>query len=120
MMVVNFSNHLRLGLLREDSGSAASTLAQTLSANPLFGAANGFPGRTDASAGAGGSAPSDYPADFSAKVATAAGRTLQLLVDGAEPNTAQFMANYVQSLWQNRCSSNGANRHSPSQCRSRC
>lgn len=98
------ANHLRLGLLREDSGAAASTLAQTLSANPLFEVHNGASRDELMQALAQGRirAILIIPADFSAKwLRQQQVAPLQLLVDGAEPNTAQFMANYVQSLWQN-------------------
>ena len=41
------------------------------------------------------------PADFSAKTAQGRGAAAaQLLTDGAEPNTANFLANYLQGTWQ--------------------
>ena len=57
------------------------------------------------------------PNDFSRKLAEqGAEARLQLLIDGAEPNTAQFVSSYVQGIWENwlrqRQTEQGAN-HRP-------
>ena len=97
------ASHLRLGVLREDSGAAARTLAQSISANPLFEVHNGASRQQLMQALAEGKVRAILiiPGDFSAKwQRQQAQAPLQLLVDGAEPNTAQFMATYVQNVWQ--------------------
>ncbi|POZ62418.1 ABC transporter permease [Chromobacterium alticapitis] len=94
------SAHIRLGLLNQDGGAAAQRLAATLRATPSF----------EVKTAASRAALDDMlahgrirgaviiPDDFSRGWQRRAG-AIQLVTDGAEPNTANFIAAYVQGAW---------------------
>ncbi len=98
------ANHLRLGLLREEGGAPAIGFEQALRASSAF-AVQQDTSRTRLLAQLEEGKLRGIviiPNDFSVKWAQGQGTaTLQVLVDGAEPNTAQFIAAYVQSIWDN-------------------
>ena len=97
-------DHLRVGLLREDNGAPAITLAEALAANPAIDLTHGHSRKELMSAMEQGKLRGIIiiPNDFSSKWAAQRGEArLQLLIDGAEPNTAQFVSSYVQGIWEN-------------------
>ena len=96
------ANYLRVGLLVEDTGTAAIQFEQTLRAG------NGFQIHS------GNSRPALMAAlvrgeirgivvigsDFSSKVQQGqSAAAIQVLADGSEPNTAQFVSAYVNGAW---------------------
>ncbi|UTH73624.1 ABC transporter permease [Chromobacterium sp. IIBBL 290-4] len=95
------SAHIRLGLLNQDGGAAAQRLAATFHATPSFDV------RTvrsrvelDELLAHGKIRGAVIIAnDFSRNWQHGTG-AIQLLTDGAEPNTANFIAAYVQGAWQ--------------------
>ena len=112
-------DHLRVGLLREDNGAPAISLAKTLAANPSIALQAGRSRSELMAALEQGKLRGIIiiPNDFSRKLAEqGAEARLQLLIDGAEPNTAQFVSSYVQGIWENwlrqRQTEQGAN-HRP-------
>ena len=112
-------DHLRVGLLREDNGAPAISLAKTLAANPSIALKAGRSRSELMAALEQGKLRGIIiiPNDFSRKLAEqGAEARLQLLIDGAEPNTAQFVSSYVQGIWENwlrqRQTEQGAN-HRP-------
>ena len=112
-------DHLRVGLLREDNGAPAISLAKTLAANPSIALKAGRSRSELMAALEQGKLRGIIiiPNDFSRKLAEqGAEARLQLLIDGAEPNTAQFVSSYVQEIWENwlrqRQTGQGAN-HRP-------
>ncbi|OWY40229.1 hypothetical protein CEK28_05740 [Xenophilus sp. AP218F] len=94
--------HVRIGLLLEDRGAAAARLADA------FGGSAGFEVRPAASRGqllADMSAGRIrgavvIPSDFSARWQRGDAPTAQVLTDGAEPNTASFIAAYAEAAWR--------------------
>ena len=97
-------DHLRVGLLREDNGAPAISLAKTLAANPSIALKAGRSRSELMAALEQGKLRGIIiiPNDFSRKLAEqGAEARLQLLIDGAEPNTAQFVSSYVQGIWEN-------------------
>ena len=112
-------DHLRVGLLREDNGAPAISLAKTLAANPSIALKAGRSRSELMAALEQGKLRGIIiiPNDFSRKLAEqGAEARLQLLIDEAEPNTAQFVSSYVQGIWENwlrqRQTEQGAN-HRP-------
>jgi len=98
------ANHLRLGLLREEGGAPAIGFEQALRASSAFAVQQGTSRAQLLAQLEEGNLRGIViiPNDFSVKWAQGQGTaTLQVLIDGAEPNTAQFIAAYVQSIWDN-------------------
>lgn len=103
-------DHLRLGVWRADSGAAAVRLEQALSGSPSLTVIR------DASKEAllARLERGDIrgllviESDFSRQLARGLGGRVQLLTDGAEPNTANFISNDVQQIWQRWLSDEGA------------
>lgn len=96
------ANGVRIGLLIDDNGAPALRLEQTLFASPAF-AVRRLASRealmADMRHGKIRGAVI-IPADFSAKwLAGRGGATIQVLADGSEPNTANFVASYMQGVW---------------------
>jgi ABC-2 type transport system permease protein len=94
---------IRIGLLDEDGGADAVRFAATLSATPNL----------DVHRAASRTQLDDWlvagdvrgfvvlPRDFSARLnRTGDTASLQIVTDGAEPNTANFVSAYVQGAWQ--------------------
>ena len=97
-------NNLHVGLLREDNGAPAISFAQALAATPAIALKVGHSRQDLMHAMEQGKLRGIIiiPNDFSSKWADQRGEArLQLLIDGAEPNTAQFVSSYVQGVWEN-------------------
>jgi ABC-2 type transport system permease protein len=97
------ANHLRLGLLREESGAPAIGFEQALRASTVFAIQEGNSRPELMAQLAAGKLRGIViiPNDFSVQWAQGHNAALQVLVDGAEPNTAQFVASDVQGIWDN-------------------
>jgi len=97
------SSSLRLGLLMEDHGPAAVQFEQTLKASGNFVVEVG-PSRAvlmERMAHGKLRGVVVVRSDFSARLAEGrGGAAIQVLADGSEPNTANFVGNYVEGLWQ--------------------
>ncbi len=97
------STNLRVGLVLEDTGPEARAFASSLVGSPyLKVVSSGSRVEMDAALVAGtirGYAV--VPSDFSRRLARA-GETapIQVITDGSEPNTAQFVSGYLQGAWQ--------------------
>ncbi len=97
-------DNLHVGLLREDNGAPAISFAQALAATPAIALKVGHSRKDLMHAMEQGKLRGIIiiPNDFSSKWADQRGEArLQLLIDGAEPNTAQFVSSYVQGVWEN-------------------
>ncbi|AOZ49020.1 ABC transporter permease [Chromobacterium vaccinii] len=94
------SAHIRLGLLREDGGGAAQRLAATLYATPALDVQplRSRPEMEEKLAHGKIRGAVVIREGFSRDWGAGRG-TVQLLTDGAEPNTANFVAAYVQGAW---------------------
>lgn len=97
------ANRVRLGIVQQDGGAEASRLVQTLQASPYIAASlstsESFM-RQQLQAGEVRGVVM-VRSDFSARVRQGQGAAaIQLLTDGAEPNTANFVASYVQGVFQ--------------------
>ncbi|BDU78056.1 ABC transporter permease [Mesoterricola sediminis] len=94
-------DHVPVAVLRLDDGPAAVRFEQALSGSPAFAVHRvgsraelmGELGRGDARGAV------VIPNDFSARVLQGRGGALQVLTDGAEPNTANFVSSYVQGAF---------------------
>lgn len=97
------STRVRIGLLNEDGGAESLEFAQQLSGSPYLevtpahdrmvlddklqrGEIRGFV---------------VLPADFTAQNMREGGAPVQVIADGSEPNTANFVTNYVRGVWSN-------------------
>lgn len=97
------ANRVRLGIVQQDGGAEASRLVQTLQASPYIAASlstsESFM-RQQLQAGEVRGVVM-VRSDFSSRVRQGQGAAaIQLLTDGAEPNTANFVASYVQGVFQ--------------------
>lgn len=97
-------NHLRIGLVLEDTSPQAQSFAQSLTDSRFFDVQTGRDRREFLDKLVRGSirgiviVPSYFSA-FSNKPDNMA--PIQVIADGSEPNTANFMQNYVLEAWQN-------------------
>ena len=92
------ADHIRIGLLVEDSGPAAVRLEQTLRASQFFEVHSGPTREILAARLAHGEirAMVIVRDDFTAKLKQGqGGAAIQLVTDGAEPNTASFIGAYL-------------------------
>jgi ABC-2 type transport system permease protein len=100
------ADHLRIGLLREDSGPAALRLEQTLRASRYFEVQSNPSREALMIRMAHGEIRGlvIIRSDFTAKLKQGHGdASIQVLTDGAEPNTASFIGAYMQGAfdtWQ--------------------
>ncbi|WP_199054829.1 ABC transporter permease [Aquitalea sp. ASV15] len=97
------ANRVRLGIVQQDGGVEASRLVQTLQASPYIAASLSSSEAAMRQQLQLGSVRGVVilRSDFSAKVRQGQGAAaIQLLTDGAEPNTANFVASYVQGVFQ--------------------
>ncbi len=97
------ANRVRLGIVQQDGGVEASRFVQTLQASPYIAASLSNSETAMRQQLQLGSVRGVVilRSDFSAKVRQGQGAAaIQLLTDGAEPNTANFVASYVQGVWQ--------------------
>ncbi|OHX10386.1 hypothetical protein BI347_21610 [Chromobacterium sphagni] len=107
------SAHIRLGLLNQDGGAVAARLAATFRATPSL-EIHPLVSRAQleeqlAHGKIRGAVV--IPNDFSRRAPSGGG--IQLLTDGAEPNTANFVAAYVLGAWQQWRQQEGQNRAQP-------
>jgi len=94
-------DHVRVGVLRMDDGPAAVRFEQVLLGTPAFsvrreGSRDAM--LTEMSRGEIRGAVV-IQNDFSAKWLQGSGAAIQVLTDGSEPNTANFVSAYVQGAW---------------------
>jgi ABC-2 type transport system permease protein len=98
------ASRVRLGILNEDAGSDAARFVAALAASPYFEL------RRSASRAELGDwlTAGDVrgilivQSDFGARLARRnESAPVELITDGSEPNTANFVAGYVQGAWQN-------------------
>jgi len=97
------AERMRIGLLREDSGPAAIQLEQALRASGAFRVRTGGSREELMARLSRGELRGIVVVrgDFGARLAEGQGRaSVQLLTDGAEPNTAAFIANNLQGVWE--------------------
>ena len=97
------ATRVRVGVLVEDGGSEASSLARTLAASPYletrFAGSRAELDRWLDTGAIRGMAV--IPSDFGTRVQRGGGRApLEVVTDGAEPNTANFVASYLTAIWQ--------------------
>jgi len=97
------ANRVRVGVVVEDSGAEARRFLEVLQGSPYFGLRqDGSRERLRALVAAGElRGMIVIGSDFSTKVRQGEGAAaIQVLADGAEPNTANFLGSYVQGAWQ--------------------
>jgi ABC-2 type transport system permease protein len=97
------ANKVRLGVVIEDSGAEAQRFADVLAGSPyieVYRDASRPHMRARLAAGEVRGMVV-IASDFSAKVRKGQGNAaIQVLTDGAEPNTANFLGSYLQGAWQ--------------------
>jgi ABC-2 type transport system permease protein len=97
------ASRVRIGILNEDSGPDAALFAASLGASPYF---EPHPSTSRAELASWLTAGQIrgiviLQSDFGARLARPGGSApLELIADGAEPNTANFVAAYVGGAWQ--------------------
>ncbi|MGL6531988.1 ABC transporter permease [Aeromonas caviae] len=110
-------DHLRLGIWRTDSGAPAVRLEQALRGSTALEIHSGPSKESLLATLARGEIRGLLVIDdgFSRALAGQGNGTPQalLLTDGSEPNTANFVTNYVQGIWQGWLAAKG----SPCPCR---
>ena len=96
------SNRLRIGLVLEDQGAHAQRFAATVKGSPYFDVVTGV-SRVEMQTymdenGVRGMLV--VPSDFSSSIDQGSGGArIQVLTDGSQPNTANFMVSYAQGVW---------------------
>jgi drug efflux transport system permease protein len=110
------SSAVRIGLLVEDGGADATRFAATLQATPTLDVrrADSRPQLDQWLVAGDVRGFVVLPRDFSARLnRIGASAPVQVVTDGAEPNTANFVSAYVQGAWQSwlqqRAADRGAN-----------
>jgi len=93
---------VRIGVLRLDDGPAAVSFEQQLQGTPAFEIHHGASLQALQGAMARGELRGLVVIrnDFSARWLQGQGAAIQVLTDGSEPNTANFVSSYVQGAWQ--------------------
>jgi ABC-2 type transport system permease protein len=97
------ANKVRLGVVIEDSGVEAQRFANTLEGSPYIDMRRDLSRSHLRSMLAAGDIRGMVviTSEFSSRVRRGeGGAAIQVLTDGAEPNTANFVASYVQGIWQ--------------------
>ena len=95
-------DHVRLGLIVEDGGVPAARFQQALQSSNAFAVQRGESRAQMMAAMVRGEIRGlvIVPNDFSAKFLAGKGEAqIQVLADGSEPNTANFVTSYVQGIW---------------------
>ena len=94
-------DHVPLAVLRNDDGPAAVRFEQVLNGTPAFAAHRVASRQVLMGQLAAGEVRGAViiPNDFSGKWMNGQGAALQVLTDGSEPNTANFVSAYVQGAW---------------------
>ena len=93
---------VRIGLQVNDDGLPAQKLAQALQSTTAFEVHTGAPLKVQMAQLAQGQLRGIVviQSDFSTKwLQGQGGSAVQVLTDGAEPNTASFVSSYVQGVW---------------------
>jgi len=114
------ANRIRVGIAVEDPGAEARGFVQALQGSPFFdlradSSRERLRWRIDSGELRGMVV---VGADFSAKVRQGTGAaSIQVLADGSEPNTANFLGNYVQGVWQTWLDQRAMDQGSPAQAR---
>jgi ABC-2 type transport system permease protein len=93
---------VRIGVLRLDDGPAAVSFEQQLAGTPAFEIHHGPSVQALQAAMARGEIRGlvVIQNDFSSKWLHGRGAAIQVITDGSEPNTANFVSSYVQGAWQ--------------------
>src|SRR5450830_343940 len=97
------ANTVRIGLVVEDTGAEARRFAQVLEGSRYFDVVHDSSRQHARTLLAAGEIRGMVviASDFSAKVRQGKGAAaIQVLTDGAEPNTANFLGNYMEGAWQ--------------------
>ena len=97
------ANKVRLGVVVEDSGAEAQRFADVLAASPFIDVVRDTSRERLRALLAAGEVRGMLviASDFSSKVRQGEGSAaIQVLTDGAEPNTANFLGSYLQGAWQ--------------------
>ncbi len=97
------ADHLRIGLVVQDQGVPAQRLVNSLYASRAFEVhqSDSQAQLLDEMAHGKVRGIVIIPSDFSAKAQRPeGGASVQLLADGSEPNTAQFVNAYLQGVWE--------------------
>ena len=97
------ANLVKIGVLRLDDGPAAVSFEQQLQGTPAFEIHHGASLRALQDAMARGEIRGLVVIrnDFSTRWLHGKDAAIQVLTDGSEPNTANFVSSYVQAAWQN-------------------
>ena len=96
------ADHVRIGVLRRDDGPAAVRFEQALRGTPAFAVHRG----ASEAALLGEMSRGEIRGivviqnDFSSKWLQGRGAAIQVLTDGSEPNTANFVSAYAQGVFQ--------------------
>ncbi|MDR3672278.1 MAG: ABC transporter permease [Holophaga sp.] len=95
-------NLVRIGVLRLDDGPAAVSFEEQLQGTPAFEIHHGASRQALMGAMARGEIRGlvVIQNDFSSKWLQGRNAAIQVLTDGSEPNTANFVSAYVQGAWQ--------------------
>jgi ABC-2 type transport system permease protein len=93
---------VRIGVLRLDDGPAAVSFEQQLQGTPAFEIHHGPSLAALQASMARGEIRGlvVIQSDFSTRWLHGRGAAIQVLTDGSEPNTANFVSSYVQGAWQ--------------------
>ncbi|GGY19834.1 ABC transporter permease [Paludibacterium paludis] len=97
------ANRIRVGIVCEDGGAEAARFVTALEASPYIDSRRAMSRQAMARELKAGHVRGMVviAGDFSAKVRRGGGdAAIQVLTDGAEPNTANFLGNYVQGVWR--------------------
>jgi ABC-2 type transport system permease protein len=97
------ADRLQVGIVLEDSGPEARSLAAAVLASPWFAARVDYHRDAFTQALVNGAIKGMLvvPGDFARRLHTpGAGAPLQVITDGSEPNTAQFVHNHVAGVWR--------------------
>ncbi|WP_039360619.1 ABC transporter permease [Candidatus Protochlamydia amoebophila] len=98
------ANHIKIGLILEDTSPDAQSFAQTLKDSRFFEVTVAHDRHTLNTLMVAGSIKGIVivPSYFSSfKMRSCHKAPIQVLTDGSEPNTASFVQNYILGAWQN-------------------
>jgi ABC-2 type transport system permease protein len=97
------ANKIKVGVVIEDGGAEAESFSAAISGSPYMDVVFSYSQEDMLQKMKRGEVRGIVviPNDFSAKIEQKSDDSVaQVLTDGAEPNTAVFVANYVQGIWQ--------------------
>lgn len=97
------TSRLKVGVVLEDNGAQGRSLAQAIAGSPYFDVTE-FPSRAETRAAMDAGRLRGYvviPQDFTRRLMRGESRVpVQVVTDGAEPNTASFLSSYMQGVLQ--------------------